>query len=406
MDPEGIYPQGQQIGYGLYAIAGQNNFDPSKSNHERVVEQGFTLAGPYYDYDWQGLEYVHQAAEAGLKFTYQLRSHESLQGIPLEQRTSAIAALSDAQIAGVAREQVEAVLDDPVANATVARWATMPEEIRYWVAEDLRHQQITIDTIRQIEIERGALSRPIWSYQANHRTANQLVITGGDLDIITKGSYLTTRDDRGPQRAGRAIWNYDQILTAAETLDATPQVIFQLYEDFTDPQTGTDATEIERVLRHDVYLALVKGVTSLNVFSMFENRPNLTTHNEQFEAYGSVATDLTGPLNLQEVFLSGEHRDDLTIRPTDAPKTFAYTDIYDGSHVYPTLHWLSVAEGDARYVVLVNSTESPMTVEIDGLPSQYVVADLFEGSSQNATSAMHAVSLDVLGVKALRFTAG
>lgn len=406
MDPEGIYPQGQQIGYGLYAIAGQNNFDPSKSNHQRAVEEGFTLAGPYYDYDWQGLEYIHQAADAGLKFTYQLRTHESLQGIPLQQRTSAIAALSDAQIASVAREQVEAVLDDPVANATVARWATTPEEIRYWVAEDLRHQKITVETIRQVETERGIESRPVWSYQANHRTADQLVTTGEGLDIITKGSYLTTRDDRGPQRAGRAIWNYDQILIAAEQLDATPQAIFQLYEDFTDPKTGTDAVEIERVIRHDVYLSLVKGVTSLNVFSMFENRPNLTTHNEQFEAYGSVASDLTGPLNLQEVFLAGERRDDLTIRPIDVPETFAYTDIYNGSHLYPTLHAANLAEGDARYVVLVNSTESPMTVEIEGLPSNFEVADLFAGSTQSGTGSTYTVSLDVLGVKALRFTAG
>lgn len=368
-----------------------------------MVEEGFTLAGPYYDYDWSGLEYVHQAAEMGLKFTYQLRAHPTLNGIALEDRTSAIAALTDEQIADYAREQVEAVIDDPVANATVARWAIMPEEIRHWVQQDLRYLDISVDTIRQVEAERGVAPRPVWNHQANHRTAEQLVITGQKLDIISRGTYMTTREDRGPDRSGLAVWNYDQILGAAAQLDAVPQAIFQLYEDFTDPATGTMAEEIERVIRHDVYLALVKGITSLNVFSMFENRPNLTTHNEQFEAYGSVATDLTGELDLQRVFLGGEKKDDLEIAPVGVPPTFDYTDMYGGQHQYSKLHYGNYSIDGSRYVVLVNSTESPMNVSIDGLPYTYTVDDMFAGTSSSGTGTTYSTTLERLGVRVLRF---
>ncbi|MCO6047631.1 hypothetical protein NG895_27315 [Aeoliella sp. ICT_H6.2] len=363
------------------------------------------MAGPYYDYAWQELGYVHQAAEAGLKFTYQLRAHPSLQGVSLYDRGGVIASLSDAEIADYARQQVEAVIDDPVANATVARWAVTPEEIRYWSEDDLRYLDITVDTIREVEAERGVDPRPVWNYQANNRTAEQLVMIGEKLDVITKGTYMTTMENRGPERSGLAVWNFDQILQAAAELGATPQAIFQLYEDFTDPETGTVATEIERVIRNDVYLALVKGITSLNVFSMYENRTNLTTHNEQFEAYGSVATDLTGELDLQRVFLAGEEKDDLEIVAQDVPQTYMYTDMFGGVHEYPTLQYGNYSLDGDRYVVLVNSTESPMTVSIDGLPQTYTVDNLFAGTSAASTGTHYTTTLDRLGVQVLRFRA-
>ncbi len=404
LDPQGIYPQGQQIAFGLYAVQGLNDFDSTKTNMQRVMEEGFTMAGPYYHRDWQGLEFVHQAAEHNLKFTYQLRPHPSLDGLPLSSRRDAIATLSDADIAAVVREQVEAVIDDPVANATVARWAITPEEIRHWVDQDLRYLEIAVDTLRQVETERGVAPRPVWNYQSGIRTAEQLIITNARLDVVAKGTYLTTLHDRGPQRSGRAIWSYDQVVEAAMHLDATPQNIFQLFEDFTDPLTGTNATEIRRVIRNDVYLALVRGIESLNVFSMFENRPSLTTHNEQFEAYGSVARDLTGELGLQEAFLFGERKDDLDIRPTNFDDTFTYTHTDGSTFEYNTLQAANIALGTNRYVVLVNTTESTMNVAIEGLPADYEVVDLFANLSGTSTGATYSTSLPALGVKVLKFS--
>ncbi len=402
LDPEGIYPYGQQIGFGLYSIVGQNDADPSKSNIERVAEEGFTLAGPYYNPDWEGFQFVYEAAAEGLKFTYQLRQHPSLTGIGFDGRPAAIALLSDQEIADYVRQQVEAVIDDPVANATVARWSLLPEELRYWIEDEIRYLRVASETIRQVELERGQEQRPLWMYEANNRTTEQLIITGEFQDITTKGSYLTTRDDRGPQRAGWATWSFDQIINAATQLGNTPQAVLQLFEDFTDPLTGTNPTEIERVIRHDTYLALVKGIESLNVFSGFENRPNLTTQNEQFEAYGSVANDLTGELNLQEAFLFGEDRDDLTIAVENGDSTFTYVHDDGSTFEFPTLNYLNTAVGDERYLILVNSTESTMEVSIAGLPGEYVVENLFTGTTTTETAQTMSVTLDKLGVVALK----
>jgi hypothetical protein len=253
---------------------------PAKSNIERVAEEGFTLAGPYYNQNWQDLRFVHEAAAEGFKFTYQLRPHPSLVGISLGDRPAAIAALTDAVIAANVRTQVEAIMDDPL--------------------------------------------------------------------------------------------------------------------------TGTNPTEIQRVIRHDVYLAMVRGIDSLNIFSMFENRPNLTTHNEQFEAYGSVADDLTGSLNLQKAFLFGEARNDLAISVVGGDDTFQYTHTDGSTFEFPTLNYLNAAVGSERYLILVNSTEAPMQVSIAGLPSEYIVDNLFAGSSATQTSPTMSITLDTLGVTALR----
>lgn len=387
----------------MYSAIGQNDAVPTKTNIERVAEEGFTLVGPYYHQDWQDLRFVYQAAASGLKFTFQLREHPTLVGLPIADRNAAIAALSDADIAGYVRTQVEAIVNDNVASDTVARWSILPEELRYWDAQDLRYLQVVNDTVKQVELEHEQTNRPLWLYQANHRSADQLAITGEFQDIISKGTYLTTRNPRGAQRVGFAMWSFEQITSAAASLDAVPQAIVQLYEDFTDPLTGTVEDEIRRVLRHDTYLALVRGVDSLNIFSMWENRPNLTTHNQQFEAYGSVAQELTGQLDLQNVFLFGETRDDLTISVVNSPATFTYTHTDNSLHVYPTLNSLNVALGDQRYVVLVNSTESPMDVLVAGLPDSYIADDLFVGTSTPGSSTTVTYTLDKLGVKVIRY---
>jgi hypothetical protein len=160
------------------------------------------------------------------------------------------------------------------------------------------------------------------------------------------------------------------------------------------------------VLRHDAYLGLVLGIKSLNIWSMHENRPNLTTHQEQFEAYASVANELTGELNLQRVFLSGAPSDELTITITHGATTFNYTDIFgfdDEQFTYDTLHSFGATLGGDRYLFLVNSTEEKMAVEISGLPTTFLLDDLFAGTTRQMHEPKLPWELDVLGVAALRF---
>jgi hypothetical protein len=401
-DHDRIYPDGQVFPFGIYSVSGVSKANPQLTNMQRVAQGGFTLVGPYYDVDWRDFRPIYAAANAGLKFTFQLRPPAALANVSVDARPAAIARLTDAQIAANIREQVLAVLGDPIASSTVARWSLNPEELRYWKQEEMRYLNVVSNTIRAVEAERGATHRPSWMYEPNHRPADGLTKTGVYQDIVCKGVYLT-KLPRGPNRSAQAMWSYTQIISAAKRLKTLPQAVLQLSEDFADPRTATNPAEIRRVLRHDAYLGLVMGIKSFNVWSMTETRPKLTTHNEQFQAYGSVAQDLTGALDLQQPFLFGKVRDDLQIEIMKGAKVFDYTDRFGERFKFDTLHSLNTMVGADRYLFLVNSTEQPMDLSITGLPSSFLLDDLFAGTTTAITRPVLKHRLDVLGVSALRF---
>jgi hypothetical protein len=398
----GIYPHGDQIGLGLYSISGRSQINPSISNMERAAGAGFNMAGPYYAVNWQDFGQIYAANAQGMQFTFQIRPEKSLQGLHVDARPAAIDKLTDAAIAASVREQVTAVINDPIANSTVSRWTLGTEELRHWKSAEMRYLKVASQAIRDTETALGVAHRPMWMYEPNHRKSSELKKTGKYQDITAKGIYLTNIP-RGPQRAGTAIWGYEQIASAAKSLKTTPQAVLQLSQDFPDPLTANNPDEIRRVLRHDMYLGLVMGMKSFNIWSMTEQRPNLTTHNEQFLGYASVVDDLTGDLNLQDVFLYGESRSDLKIKIASGAKSLSFKNPLGNTSKADSLHYLNTAFGSDRYLFLVNSLETPMDVSISGLPSSYMLDDIFAGT----TSAMNQTSfnwrLDVLGVAALRF---
>lgn len=401
----GIYPHGPQIGFGAYSVKGQNVAVPELSNMARIARQGFTIAGPYYEADWRDFQYAREAAREGIKFTYQIRPHSRLIGVSVADRPAVIESLTDAQIQASVRQQVLTNLADPEVGPAIARWSLKPEELRYWYEQEMRYLRLTEQAIRQAEHAIGAARRPFWMYEPNHRHAAALHATGQHQDLIGKGTYLTTRSADHDQRVGFALWSFDQITTAAAGLNKTPQGVFQLFEDFEDPAINGNPQAIQRTIRHDVYLGLVSGLKGVQVFSMWEHRPNLTTHNEQFEAYGSVATDLTGDLNLQRPLLFGERRQGIDFNVLAGDRWIDYTHTDDARHRYESLSTLDVSIDGSRYVFMVNSGKQPMQIELDGLPLLSVADDLLspEGQIIRIANRRLRVDLEPLGVKVLRF---
>ena len=243
----------------------------------------------------------------------------------------------------------------------------------------MNYLRVVRNTIRQVESQQNRPHRPFWMYESNNRNSFALQQTGAHQDIVSKGVYLTNHFPRGERRSGWAIWSFDQIVDAANQLENVPQAVFELFQDFNDPLIGTNDAEISRVIRHDTYLGLVKGIQGMNVWSMYENRPNLTTHEEQFQAHSSVAKDLTGELNLQRVFLFGDRKNDLQIEVEKGPETIRYVHEDGSEHEYSSLHYLHAAIDDVRFLIAVNSAESPLEVSIGGLPDKFQFEDLFTG---------------------------
>src|SRR5690606_28968964 len=91
---QAIYPYGPNMAFGLFSVVGMNDYDPTKSNMERVAEEGFNLVGPYNSKNWQtDLPLIHQASDLGLDFIYMVRQHPSLVGVSFDNRAEAISLL-------------------------------------------------------------------------------------------------------------------------------------------------------------------------------------------------------------------------------------------------------------------------------------------------------------------------
>jgi hypothetical protein len=404
LDLANIYPLGGQFPIGLYSILGNSKVAPYVSNMLRAAQNGFTFAGPYYGDNWRDFSPIYAAAQENLKFVFQIRPPAALAGVSIDDRPTALSQMSASEIAASVQEQVTAVLSDPIARNTVARWSLGAEEIRYWFKPELNFLKVTSQAIRAVENQFNVAHKPFTMYEPGVRDAGALKKTGKYQDMVSKGTYLTAYP-RGPQRAGYAIWSYTQIVSAAKKLKTLPQAVLQLSQDFVDATTARDPAEIRRVVRHDAYLGLVMGIKSINIWSMMETRPNLTTHNEQFQAYASVAKDLTGELDLQKVFLFGEPRKDLKFEVTSGEAKFQYIDDSGHKFKYDTLHTFNAALGTDRYLFLVNSTEQPMNVSISGLPAAFLMDNLFAGTTTEVRQTSLPLQLDVLGVTALRFHA-
>jgi len=396
LDPNGIYPQGQKIGFGLYSITGWNDAQPGKTNMQRVSEGGFTLAGPFCGAPDPAN--IDDAIANNLKVTFRIEVG------PYKEAGDVPRPLDAAYVQAEVRGRVESLINNPVHDAAVARWCILPEELRWWRSSEMECLQLVSETIRQVELEHHAAARPIWMYEPNHRWQYELVKTGQYQDIVSMGVYVN-KVPRAEGRSARARWGFEQIVGAAAELGTVPQAVFELCGDLPDPQSR-DPAAIRQLLRHDVYLGLVLGIKSINIWSMLE-RPGLTTHEEQFTAYASVAADLNGPLDLQKVFLFGQRRSDLTVTLLSGqPTTLPWTDWWGGVHEYDSVSFLEAAYGHDRYLFIVNSTEEPVEIAVSGLPTDddFRIESLFDESVPAVTGGCFQLVLEPLEVKAFRMS--
>lgn len=115
-----------------------------------------------------------------------------------------------------------------------------------------------------------------------------------------------------------------------------------------------------------------------------------------------MAKDLTGDLDLQKVFLFGEQRTDVKFQITSGTRQFPFTDVNGAKFKFDTFHTFDAAYGSDRYLFMVNSTEQPMGVNITGLPTGYMMDNLFAQTTAEMHQTNLALTLDVLGVTALR----
>ena len=367
-DPDKVFPRGRIFPFGFFGL-----------NMARDKIVGLTLIGPY------GREKnVAAAKRHGLQCTYKI-------SLPMDFHGEKPLELTPDQI----REQIGQQVEEAAGNPEIAWWYLGPEELRYWRKNELTYLKVAAETIRQTD----PLKRPIWMYEPNHRTAASLAKTLKYLDICGKGMYTNYSGQQDNRVWVR--WTIEQEIAAIP--QANPSAIpIAVPEMFQDPPQEL-LPMIPQWVRHDVYLSLISGAQGIVVFSGWR-RSKFSAFDEYLQAYAECAREINGPLNLGQVFLFGDRRQDVKMRVTSGPARVATA--HKEPVEYPSVAMLDVSHGKDRYLFLANSANQSVEVAIEGLPSVPIgVEGLFEHEGEpDVRQGRFQIELESLEVKAYRFT--
>lgn len=347
-DPNKIYPLGRQMLFSVYSV--------SSPDIEQCKPSGHTAIGPFYGtVDGQSSQLVLARAN-GLKMPYRVGivNHTDDPCYPDWEVPS------DAEITATVTAQVNAVKNNP----DICMWILVSEELRYWYPEEMRLLQTTYNAIRAADP-----TRPIWMYEPNHRKAASLQQTLMYQDICGKGTYVYLV---GMQENRIWVkWSIEQETTAIANVkpQAIPIMIADMY---TDPLEQYIPL-IRDWNRHDLYLSLISGVKGILIWSGSRSRDNFKyTFDDFFEGYSSVARELNGELKLGEVFLFGQHKNDISVTVTSGPSTLSLS-YQDDQKTYSSVNFANIAYGRGRYLFLVNSANVPVSVSVSGLPAAKIL---------------------------------
>jgi len=392
---------GDPIFYSIYSVLPSQK---GNANMQKVADGGFTAAGPYYGterdptIDSTGFyARVNQAAAHGLNYIGHMPDHpDVINDTSGFIRGNSMAAIPEADLRQHVRDVMDFTLNDSTANATVSAWYTNPEELRPWRSQEMNYLHIVVDEIKSHD----PLGRPVSMYNPTHRSSSQLdTITGQGLDETLMGVYVTPVPFA--TRGARVANGADRILTSANSTSTKPVMGVQLSEDFNAADLSglqaalggaTPAAAIKQVIRHDVYQGLMRGIEGVQIWSGCDCRTGLTTYSEQLDGYISVSEDLNLGLNLSDVFLQGESRSDFQATVLTGPTTVTHD-----STTIDTITLSDIAYGDDRYLFLANSSNSPLTISVDGLPAGIPqINDLFTNAPElSVTTATGQMLLDM-----------
>ncbi len=360
--------------FSAYSVA--DRFMPLAAEHH------MTSVGPYYGADMVSLTRLAGAENRGLGFAVAIPKHpDVVNDTSGWVRDNSMAAIPEADL----RSFVRGVMDPVREHPSVTGWHITPEELRPWRAQEMRYLEIVADEVRRHD----PLGRPVIMYNPNHRSAAELTtISNQGLDWTMMGVYITNVPFG--HRAVDFVRRAARIVQAAEATGTKPVPVFELARDFNATELaalqaalGVDqATAIRQVIRNDVYQGLILGAQGIQVWSGWHNRSGLTTHRQQFDAYGSVATDLNGPLGLGSVFRNGVREQTLELTVIDGPEAAS---LPTGTFSIASVSRAEIMYQGMQHLFLASAVNEPVTVRLSGFSATddrhfWRITNLFDDS--------------------------
>ena len=356
-----VYPKGRIFPIMTY----------SARNPEQYKKDGFTVIGPVYGKVDRDQAY----SKANMPIIYSLYAKQDGATVNKDFLRRSGIKMNKKKVAQSIRENVsEAVKKYP----DIAYFYLTPEELRHWK----RNEYDFIKIVTQAAHEADPEKRPVWMYLPGHYGQDSIAKYADRMDVIGKGCY-TNYASRKNQRAW-VRFSVD-IMKNAAAQGKEADMVLAVLEMF----RKVEKEELHRIpdwARHDFYASLITGAKGLAIFSLANRSGFASAHKLYYPAYSKAAKEVTGENGLGEIFLFGEHRQDLkwTVTSGDAttPLTFRGNpkkNRPDRVVQYPSVGLANIAHARGRYLFMVNSAETPVAGIVSGMPENTVVKDAVTG---------------------------
>ena len=356
-----VYPKGRIFPIMTY----------SARNPEQFKKDGFTVIGPVYGKVDRDQAY----SKANMPIIYSLYAKQDGATVNKDFLRRSGIKMNKKKVAQSIREIVsEAVKKYP----NIAYFYLTPEELRHWKSNEYDFIKIVTQAAHEADPEK----RPVWMYLPGHYGQDSIAKYADRLDVIGKGCY-TNYAGRKNQRAW-VRYSVDLMKNAAAQGNEADMILAVL-----EMFRPVDKAELNRIpdwVRHDFYASLITGAKGLAIFTAVNRKGFTASYKLYYPAYSKAAKEVTGENGLGEIFLFGEHRNDLkwTVTSGDAttPLTFRGNpkkNRPDRVVQYPSVGLANIAHARGRYLFMVNSAETPVAGIVSGMPENTVVKDAVTG---------------------------
>ncbi len=369
-----VFPQGRLFPFSFYSTGGgteakRGDLLPAAqraADEKQIIEAGVTMIGPQYELNDSSLDV---AKKYNVKMVFSIVP--KVDGVIVDREylkrlTARKEKLDVAKVKASVAEIVKAVADRP----EIAWWDITPEEMRFWVPNELEYLKTAYETVK----ENDPLKRPVFMYEPQHRSADDLVKLLPYQDLCVKGTYV----NHSAMKTQR-VWVRHSIELQGEAVkamkDGRERYVIALPEMFQQP-SAEELKMIPAWVRHDVYASLVNGAKGVLVFSA-SRRPEFAARQAYLDAYLKVCGELTGKLQLGQVFLFGEKKSDVECSIMSGPQQVTMTK-GKVTQSYSPVSFACYSWHNKRYVFLVNSANEPVKAVVGGMvyASNLTVRDL------------------------------
>ena len=388
-----VFPQGRKFPFSFYSTGGANGLTkkseimpPEKrfADTEKIVSGGATLIGPQYELNYEVIDMAKK---------YKVQAVITVSGIYKGEKISKKFFRNIKKIdVEVLKKETAPYIRELAGNPEIAYWNVTPEERRFWK----KNEMLYLKTMYEIIRENDPQKRPVFMYEPGHRNAGALAKTLPFMDLCAKGTYTNYsghKNDRG--------WVRYSIEQETEAIKICKKGIpFLLPEMFQQPEEK-ELPMVEKWVKHDVYCGLANGAKGILVFSA-RRRPAFTAWENYLNAYLNVAKTLSGELG--QALLFGKETKDLEVSVSEGAEKIEVK-LRNGSKTYPSLSVKQLVWNNARYVLIVNSADTPVKAVVDNLVygSTIKVKDLLDAKADKFTAPEGNFEVELAPLQAVCF---